>query len=194
MVSSESENIPIPITKNDIKEMVCEVVRCIIEGNGNQFNIKNVYHVSDTVFDEFKSSHFSYYFFSSKPIAINGSKVIYTCNLSMQKPFVFNEAPVWSYPLWLFLSDKDGHLIPEEEFTPEKYDGYLGCPYEFWKMVYYDEDEYEVDQIPELVRALNMGYDGVIITNVQEGNTGIFVDDYIVFSPKQIQIVRKTLN
>ena len=58
-------------------------------------------------------------------------------------------------------------------------------------MVYYDDDEYEVDQIPELVKYLNLGYDGVIMKNVQEGDTGLYVDDYIVFNPEQIQIVRR---
>ena len=68
----------------------------------------------------------------------------------------------------------------------------MNCPYEFWKMVYYDQDEYSADQIPELVKHLNMGYDGVIIKGIDEGDTGIDVDDYIVFDPKQIQIIKKT--
>lgn len=157
------------------------------------FNIKNVYHVSDNDFNEFKigDKRFPYIFFSSKPIDLYMSPIVYQCNLSMHKPFVFEHGEAWSYPLWLFLSDREGNLIPEEEFTPDKYDGYLGCPYEFWKMVYYDTDEYEMDQIPYLVSRLNMGYDGVIIKNIDEGNSSLTVDDYIVFDPSQVQIVRK---
>ena len=158
-----------------------------------RFNVKNVYHVSGDVFDRFEKKNFDYFFFSNKPIDINGSKVVYTCNLSMHKPFIFTEGTSWSYPLWLFLSDKEGYLIPEEDFTPEKYEGYLGCPYEFWKKVYYDQDEYSMDEIPRLVQELNMGYDGVIIEGIQEGDTGLMVNDYIVFSPEQIQIVRKSI-
>ena len=41
------------------------------------------------------------------------------------------------------------------------------------------------------VKELNMGYDGVIIKGIQEGNTGLMVDDYIVFEPEQIEIVKK---
>ena len=165
-------------------------IRRIIKETVNTFfNIKNVYHVSDVKFDEFKVVNFNYFFFSSKPISINGNKHVYVCNLSMHKPFIFTEGDSWSYPLWLFLSDKDGYLIPEHEFIREKYDGYLGCPFEFWKMVYYDDDEYRMDEIPMLVKELNMGYDGVIIKGIQEGDRSDIVDDYIVFNKNQIQIV-----
>lgn len=165
-------------------------LKAIAENDIGQFNIRNVYHVSDTEFDEFRLDvHFPYLFFSSKPITLYNANILYTCNLSMHNPFIFTDSESWSYPLWLYLSDREGYLIPEEEFTQEKYDGYLGCPYEFWKMVYYDEDEWEIDQIPHLVKRLNMGYDGVIMKNVDEGDTSITVDDYIVFSPEQVQIV-----
>lgn len=171
--------------------MVIESVSRIYESGG--FNIKHVFHVSDQNFNEFKITNFPYFFFSSKPIRINDNKFTYVCNLSMHKPFVFEDGTSWSYPLWLFLSDKDGRLIPEEEFTPEKYDGYLGCPYGFWKKVYYDQDEYSMDEIPMLVKELNMGYDGVIIKGIQEGDTGLMVDDYIVFEPEQIEIVKRMM-
>jgi hypothetical protein len=86
-------------------------------------------------------------------------------------------------------------LIPREEFTREKYDGHQGAPYEFWEMVYYDNDEYCSDQIPELVKRLNdekgYNYDGVIIKGIDEGDRSDMVDDYVVFSPEQVQIVRK---
>lgn len=180
----------IRLTENDL----CNVVSMVLErvmGENDVFNIKNVYHVSDTVFDHFEKKNFDCFFFSDKPIDINGSEVVYVCNLSMHKPFVFEDGTSWSYPLWLFLSDRNGMLIPEEEFTPEKYEGYLGCPYEFWKKVYYDQDEYSMDEIPMLVKEFNMGYDGVIIKGIQEGNTGLMVDDYIVFEPEQIEIVKK---
>ena len=110
----------------------------------------------------------------------------------MHKPFVFEHHFSWSYPLWLYLADNHGVLIPEEEFTVEKYDGYMGCPYEFWKVVYYGDIEYSADQIPEIVKGLNMVYDGVIIKGIDEGDTGIDVDDYIVFSPGQVEIVGKS--
>lgn len=165
----------------------------MLEYNGDQFNIKGVYHVSGHSFDQFKKVNYDCFFFSNKPIDINGSKVIYVCNLSMQNPFVFERGESWGYPLWLFLSDRNGGLIPEEEFTPEKFEGYLGCPYEFWKVVYYDDFEYSMDDIPGIVKSLNMGYDSVIIKSINEGNTGIIVDDYIVFDPSQIQIVKKTI-
>ena len=166
-------------------------LKAIAENNIGQFNIRKVYHVSESVFDEFKirDGFFPYIFFSSKPIQLYGSNILYTCNLSMHNPFVFEHAESWSYPLWLYLSDREGYLIPEEEFTKEKYDGYLGCPYEFWYAVYYDKDEWETDQIPYIVKELNMGYDGVIVKNVDEGDTSITVDDYIVFEPSQVQIV-----
>ena len=35
---------------------------------------------------------------------------------------------------------------------------------------------------------LNMGYDGVIIKDIDEGDTLLCVDDYIVFNPEQIKI------
>ena len=187
------ENETVSMEPEELKEIVSEGVRRVLKELNDQFNIKGVYHVSGHNFDQFEKKNFDCFFFSDKPIDINGSKVIYVCNLSMHKPFVFTEGTSWSYPLWLFLSDRDGGLIPEEEFTPEKYDGYLGCPYEFWKMVYYDDDEYSMDEIPMLVQALNMGYDGIIIKSIQEGNTGLDVDDYIVFDPSQIQIVNKTI-
>ena len=153
------------------------------------FNIKNVYHVSSESFDEFDGS--KYYFFSNKPIKLNGNKHTYICNLSMHNPFLFTEGNSWGYPLWLYLSDKDGYLIDESEFTREKYDGFLGCPFEFWEMVYYDDDEYSTDEIPLLVKYLNLGYDGVIIKDIYEGDNNDIVDDYIVFDKSQIQIVKK---
>ncbi len=62
-------------------------------------------------------------------------------------------------------------------------------------MVYYDNDEYCSDQIPELVKRLNdekgYNYDGVIIKGIDEGDRSDMVDDYVVFSPEQVQIVRK---
>ena len=182
----------IRLTENDLRNVIGTVLERVMYESGT-FNIKNVYHVSGTVFDHFEKKNFDCFFFSDKPIDINGSKVVYICNLSMHKPFVFTEGASWSYPLWLFLSDKDGYLIPEEDFTPEKYEGYLGCPYEFWKKVYYDQDEYSMDEIPRLVKELNMGYDGVIIKGIQEGDTGLMVDDYIVFEPEQIQMVRRNI-
>ena len=159
-----------------------------------QFNIKNVYHVSSETFDKFEKRNFDYFFFSNKPITIGRSIYTYVCNLSMHKPFIFTEAEAWGYPLWLYLTQPNGELIPEEDFTKEKYEGYLGCPYEFWKIVYYEEEEYETDQIPKVVQQLNLGYDGVIIKNVQEGDRLEWVDDYIVFSPEQIQIVKRIEN
>lgn len=161
--------------------------------NSEAFNIHNVYHVSAENFNEFMitDKSFPYIFFSSMPIELHKSPIVYQCNLSMHNPFVFEHGEAWSYPLWLFLSDREGNLIPEEMFTPDRYDGYLGCPYEFWKMVYYDTDEYGMDQIPYLVKRLDMGYDGVIIKGIDEGNSSLTVDDYIVFDPNQVQIVRK---
>lgn len=69
----------------------------------------------------------------------------------------------------------------------------MGCPYEFWKAVYYDDDEYSTDEIPMLVKSLGMGYDGVILQDVDEGDTLINVDDYIVFDPSQVRITGKRL-
>lgn len=171
------------ITEN-IKHVLCE---------NDMFNIKNVYHVSADNFNKFMitDKRFPYIFFSSMPIELHKSPIVYQCNLSIHNPFIFEHGEAWSYPLWLFLTDRNGNLIPEEMFTPDKYDGYLGCPYEFWKMVYYDTDEYEMDQIPYLVKRLDLGYDGVIIKNVDEGNTSLTVDDYVVFEPSQVQIVKK---
>ena len=180
------------LSENRIREIIAEEIGKILsEDDSGEFNIKNVYHVSTEAFDVFKRVHFDYFFFSDKPIRISNDKYMYLCNLSMHKPFVFTEGDSWSYPLWLFLSDRDGNLIPEEEFTREKYDGYLDCPFEFWEIVYYDDKEYEVDEIPEIVKQLNLGYDGVIIRGVQEGRYGDNVDDYIVYEPSQIQIVKK---
>ena len=172
-------------------------LRALVESEG-QFNIRGVYHVSETTFDQFKitDQSFPYIFFSSKPIYLTGSDYMCICNLSMQNPFVFTESESWGYPLWLYLSTRDGSLIPEEEFTREKYDGHLGCPYEFWQHVYYDKDEWECDQIPYVVQELNQehgfNYDGVIMKNIEEGDNQITVDDYVVFSPEQVQIVRWT--
>lgn len=166
--------------------------RSLLEGIGDPYNIKGVYHVSKENFEEFRNDiHFGYLFFSNKPIFLSGANNVYVCNLSMHKPLVFNDGMSWSYPLWLYLSDKDGHLIPEEEFTAEKYDGYLGCPYKLWQMVYYNDDEYSLDELPALVKELNMGYDGVIIKGIDEGDSSIMVDDYIVFDPSQVEIVKK---
>lgn len=169
-----------------------EQFRCLMESVGDPYNIKGVYHVSKTDFDTFKNGiNFDYLFFSNKPISLAGADYVYVCNLSMHKPLVFSNGMSWSYPLWLYLSDKEGHLIPEEEFTREKYDGYLGCPYELWHCVYYDDAEYSLDELPGLVKRLNLGYDGVIIKNIDEGDTSIVVDDYIVFDPSQVEIVKK---
>lgn len=160
---------------------------------GDVFNIHGVYHVSKYDFDKFELRYdrFPYLFFSSKPIDLYNANIVYVCNLSIHKPLVFESGMSWSYPMWLYLSDRDGNLIPEEEFTPDRYDGYLGCPYELWKQVYYDDFEYNLDQLPELVKGLNMGYDGVIIKSIDEGDTSLMVDDYIVFDPSQVQIVKK---
>lgn len=161
-----------------------------IEPNTIGFNIKNVYHVSDKDFNEFEKTNFEYFFFSNKPIKLNGNKHTYLCNLSLHKPFMFTDAESWSYPLWLYLADTNGDLIDKKDFTKEKYDGYLGCPFAFWKMVYYDKDEYLTDELPVLVKRLNLGYDGVVIKGIQEGDNGDIVDDYIVFEKEQIQIVK----
>lgn len=161
----------------------------------DSFNIKNVYHVSGTDFEAFRKGRFGYFFFSDKPIKINGSKYTYICDISMHKPFVFAEnAGSWGYPLWLYLTDDDGNLVDEKEFTKRNYDGYMGCPFEFWKMIYYDKDEYLTDEIPYLVKNLHRGYDGVIIKNIEEGDDSVMVDDYIVFDEKQIRIVKKIKN
>ena len=162
-------------------------------GASSGFNIRDVYHVSRNNFNRFQivDNRFPYLFFSSKPIVLYGANIVYQCNLSMHNPVVCEGGMSWSYPLWLYLSDKDGQLIPEEEFTRDRFDGYLGCPYELWKKVYYDDFEYEMDQLPELVNGLNMGYDGVIMKGIDEGDTSIMVDDYIVFSPEQVEIVNK---
>lgn len=177
-----------------LKGMIAESIRhALSEGDGS-FNIRNVYHVSPNDFNEFRSDiNFPYIFFSSKPIVMGGAKYLYTCDVSMHKPLIFKGSFSWSYPLWLYLADKNGNLIPQEEFTPEKYDGYMGCPYEFWKAVYYDDDEYSTDEIPMLVKSLGMGYDGVILQDVDEGDTLINVDDYIVFDPSQVRITGKRL-
>lgn len=159
--------------------------------NGGRFNVRNVYHVSDNDFDEFKDTHFGYFFFSDKPISLGSNKYTYVCNLSMHNPFVFSQGESWSYPLWLFLTDKYGDLIREDEFTRDRYDGYLGCPFEFWEIVYRDDEEYDIDQIPKIVQRLDMGYDGVIINGVSEGNANTIVTDYIVFDPSQVEIVTK---
>lgn len=167
-------------------------LKAIMENGIDRYNIKGVYHVSHTSFEEFQNSiNYTYIFFSNKPIVLSGSRFLYKCDLSIKNPFVFEHGFSWSYPLWLYLTNKNGELISEEEFTREKYDGLCGAPYEFWKMVYEDDFEWEADQIPELVKHLNMGYDGVIIEDVQEGDTGIFVDDYIVFNPDQVKIISK---
>ena len=181
------------ITERALRDMILNSVRKFLN-EGIDYNIHNVYHVSPEVFDDFKltDNRFPYFFFSSKPIYLPGANRTYVCDLSMHKPFVFEHAESWGYPLWLYLTDRNGMLIPEEEFTMEKYDGYLGCPYDFWKMVYYDKDEYCTDELPELVRRLNAGYDGVIMKSIIEGDRGDLVDDYIVFSPEQIRIVKRT--
>lgn len=104
---------------------------------------------------------------------------------------MFEHAFSWSYPLWLYLTDKNGNLIERDDFTRDRFEGYLGCPFEFWQCIYEDDYELETDQIPELVNSLNLGYDGVIIKDIQEGDTGLHVDDYIVFDPSQVEIVSK---
>ena len=189
------ENEPVRLNESDIREMVRKCVSLIREGA--DFNIRGVYHVSSEDFNEFQLRYdrFPYLFFSSKPIYLAGAHNLYVCNLSMHNPLMFDGGMSWSYPLWLYLSNRYGELIPQEEFTRERYDGYLGAPYELWEMVYYDEDEYGSDQIPELVKRLNdekgYNYDGVIIKGIDEGDRSEMVDDYVVFSPEQAQIVRK---
>ena len=169
-----------------------EQFRCLMENVGDPYNIKGVYHVSKENFDTFSNGiNFDYLFFSNKPITIMGADYVYVCNLSMHNPLVFSDGMSWSYPLWLYLTNRYGELIPEEEFTRERYDGYLGCPYELWKSVYYDNAEYSLDELPGLVKKLDFGYDGVIIKNIDEGDTSMAVDDYIVFDPSQVEIVKK---
>lgn len=147
------------------------------------------FHVSPDFFDRFRTDiRFPYVFFSSKPIKLSGTRYLYTCELTIRKPFVFDQSFSWGYPLWRYLADSKGFLIPETEFTKDKYDGYMGCPFAFWEQVYYDDQEYCTDEIPELVMDLKMGYDGVIIKNIDEGDTLLCVDDYIVFNPEQIKI------
>ena len=181
------------LSENRIREIIAEEIGKILsEDDSGEFNIKNVYHVSSDEFDEFKHLYnFNYFFFSNKPIRLGDDRYEYLCNLSMHNPLVFTEGNSWSYPLWLFLSDRDGNLVSEEMFTRERYDGYLGCPFEFWQAVYHDDNEYSVDEIPIIVKRLNLGYDGVIIKNVQEGRYGDIVDDYIVYEPSQVQVVKK---
>lgn len=189
------ENRVIKLTESDIRRVVMEAVQNAMPVAQNGFNIKNVYHVSSEDFDDFKVKNFPYYFFSSEPIKLGDARYTYICNLSMHKPLVFSEADVWSYPLWMYLTDDDGELIPRNRLTKRRYDGYLGMPFEFWKFVYDSDYEYEVDQIPMIVKELGLGYDGVIIEDVQEGEAGgQYVDDYIVFDKSQIQIVRKVRN
>ena len=181
----------ITLTESKFKRMVDNVLS---ESEG-EYNIKGVYHVSNELFDEFKITDygFDYFFFSSEPIHLSNKKTKYLCNLSMHKPMTFKcGGTSWGYPLWLYLSDREGNLIKEEEFTRERYDGYLGCPFEFWEAVYYDDDEYSVDLTPQIVKGLNMGYDGVIIEDIGEGETpNHYVTDYVVFKPSQIQIVKR---
>ena len=180
------------LNKRSLDELIANTLRSVLMENENgSFNIKNVFHVSSENFDNFKVSDCGYYFFSNKPIRLNGNKHTYICNLSIHKPFIFKDCDSWGYPLWRYLSDKEGYLIPEENFTKDKYDGYLGCPFEFWEIVYYDDYEYSVDEIPSIIKDLNLGYDGVILKNIQEGDGLDVVDDYIVFDTRQIQIVRK---
>ena len=86
------------------------------------------FHVSPDLFDRFRTDiRFPYVFFSSKPIKLSGTRYLYTCELTIRKPFIFGQSFSWGYPLWRYLADSKGFLIPETEFTKDKYDGYMGC-------------------------------------------------------------------
>ena len=78
------------LNKRSLDELIANTLRSVLMENENgSFNIKNVFHVSSENFDNFKVSDCGYYFFSNKPIRLNGNKHTYICNLSIHKPFIF---------------------------------------------------------------------------------------------------------
>lgn len=183
---------------NKLDRFIDESVKKVLNellNNDNGFNIKNVYHFSDYEFDMFDLSKtkFGYFFFADNPNTYSDRKYGYVCDLRMDKPFVCNvDGANWSYPLWRYVADNDGGLIPENELTEDKYDGLLGLPFILWQHIYYDEEEYEVDEIPELVKKYLSQYDGVIIKNIDEYvGRGDCITDYCVFSTEQIKIKRR---
>lgn len=162
--------------------------------NNIDFNVKNVFHSSSNNFDEFKLSNFDYFFFSDKPIKVEPkSNILYKCNLSIHNPIIFDCNSSWSYPLWLYLTDKNGELIHQEQLTKENYDNYLGLPFQVWEYIYNTPDEDSVDELPQIIKYLNIPCDSIIIKNIDEGIYSTNVTDYIVFNPNQIQIISKSI-
>jgi len=92
-------------------------------------------------------------FLSNKPIKLPGSDFLHICDVEYDKKIVFDACGVsWGYPLWLFLTDKYGYLIPEDEFTPEKFDGRQGLGYDVWSRIYHDDWEYSTDELPRIIK------------------------------------------
>ena len=71
----------IELEASQLHNLVKEGVKRVLKELDEQFNVKGVYHVSGHSFDQFEKKGFDCFFFSNKPIDINGSKVIYLCNL-----------------------------------------------------------------------------------------------------------------
>lgn len=154
--------------------------------------IENLYHCSSSQLDSFEEEkgNFGYVFLSDKPIDLFRADYVHICDVKYENIFHTKGGWIedWSYPLYLYLTDKSGELIQESEFTFEKYNNYLGMSYDFWKMVYYDDEEYSCDQIPLLLKAIYPNLDVVVLYGITEGDSSQIMNDYCVFNPNNITI------
>ena len=176
----------ITLTESDLRRIVLEVYEDFT--SGNEFNVGPVWHCGDPISDEkFKDV----LWFSDKPLGDYFGKPN-RFMLSMHKPLIVPPYfDTWTEKLWGYCCDEDGrpNKRPDDPSLTEM------LPAAVWDVVQKSDEELEIGDVPKIVAGLvrdgELDYDGVIIREIGETCDGSkIVDDYCVFSPRQVKLVK----
>jgi hypothetical protein len=173
----------IRLTEGDLHNIVTEVVANLCESSTSEV----VFHCGDELNERrFKDV----IWFSSEPIGYFGYPHRY--EVTMNNPLVINAFGAgWNDKLWRECCKPTG----EPKCPPDDPSLVSRAPAFIWKMVQESDDEIEYGDIPYIVKHMRnegkVNYDGVIIKEIYETPTcNIKTDDYVVFSMKQIKLVK----
>lgn len=166
----------IRLTESDLHKIVTEVVANLCESPTREI----VYHCGDEINEKmFKDV----IWFSSEPIDYFGDPHRY--EVIMNNPLIIDaKGAGWSDKLWWECCKPTG----EPKCPPDDPSLTSRMPAFIWEMSQESDDEIEYGDIPYIVKSMNLGYDGVIFKDISETPTNnIIVDDYVVFSIKQVR-------
>ena len=169
----------IKMTENGIRKMVSE-------GNAN-INTKTVYRCGDVVKEK---CFVDVIWFSSTPIKYFGEQHSY--ELTINNPLIINaEGAGWSDKLWWECCKPSGEPL----FQPDDPKLTSKAPSFIWKLAQESTHEIEYGDIPYIVKKMRnkgeVNYDRVILKRIAETpSANIITDDYVVFSPKQVKLIK----